>query len=190
MELDSKKKSRRDRLMRLKSFTTRCERDRPEESRKVERLSHLEYGNNGRCVPDGRKEMRSPGRIEYVKKKIHARARKMLQHGIGNFVWVSGSGRGEVEGSRKKLSGRERGAKGRVRLHRARDSAELREVASGAATQGLWLRNGKVGSHVSGIDRSRFPGRRTVGKVRRGRRRKPGDLHHFCERQKKPCVFH
>ena len=58
-----------------------------------------------------------------------------------------------------------------MRLHRARDSAELREVASGSATQGLWLRNGKVGSQVSGIDRSRFPGRRTVGEVRRGGRR-------------------
>ena len=47
-----------------------------------------------------------------------------------------------------------------MRLHRARGSAELREVASGSATQSLWLRNGKVGSQVSGIDRIRFPGRR------------------------------
>ena len=67
-----------------------------------------------------------------------------------------------------KSSGR---AKGRVRLLRARGSEELREVASGSATQGLWLRNGKVRSQVSGIDRSRFPGRRTVRKVRRGGRR-------------------
>ena len=66
-----------------------------------------------------------------------------------------------------KFSGRERRAKGRVRLLRARGSAELREVASGSATPGLWLRNGKVGSQVSSIDRSRFPGRRTVRKVRR-----------------------
>ena len=70
-----------------------------------------------------------------------------------------------------KLSGSERRAKGRVRLHRARGSAELREAASGSAAQGLWLRNGKVGSQVSGIDRSRFPGRRTVRRgERRGRR--------------------
>ena len=62
-------------------------------------------------------------------------------------------------------------ARGRERLRRARGSAELREVAFGSATQGLWLRNGKVGSQVSGIDRSRFPGRRTVGEVRRGGRR-------------------
>ena len=70
-----------------------------------------------------------------------------------------------------KFSGREWRAEGRVRLHRARDSADLREVATGSATQGLWLRNGKVGSQVSGIDRSRFPGRGTVEKVRRGGRR-------------------
>ena len=115
--------------------------------------------------------MRNPGEVEYVKKKIHARARKVLLHGMGKFVWASGSGRGEVGGRRKEFRGRERRAKGRVRLHRARGSAELREVASGSATQGLWLRNGKVGSQVSGINRSRFPGRRTVGKVRRGGRR-------------------
>ena len=70
-----------------------------------------------------------------------------------------------------KFSGREGRAKGRVKLHRARGLAELREVASGSTMQGLWLRNGKVGSQVSGINRSRFPGRRTVSKVRRGGRR-------------------
>ena len=70
-----------------------------------------------------------------------------------------------------KFSDNERRAEGRVRLHRTRGSAELREVASGSATQGLWKRNGKVESQVSGVDRSRFPGRRTVGEVRRGRRR-------------------
>ena len=115
--------------------------------------------------------MRRPVEIKDVKKKIHARARKMLLHRIDNFVWASGSGEGKVGGSRKKFSGGERRAKERVRLHRARGSAELREVASGSATQSLRLRNKKVGSRVSGIDRSRFAGRRTVGEVRRGGRR-------------------
>ena len=68
------------------------------------------------------------------------------------------------------FSGGEKRAEGRVRLFRARGSAELREVASGSATQGLWLRNGKVGSQVSGVHRSRFPGRRTVWEIRRGGR--------------------
>ena len=58
-----------------------------------------------------------------------------------------------------------------MRLHRARSTAELSEVASGSAAQGLWLRHGKVRPQVSGINRGRFPGRRTVRKVRRGRRR-------------------
>ena len=70
-----------------------------------------------------------------------------------------------------KFSGSERRAKGRVRLLRARGSAELRKVASGSAAQSLWLRNRKMRSQVSGIDRSRLPGRRTVRKVRRGGRR-------------------
>ena len=37
--------------------------------------------------------MQRPGKIKDVKKKkIHARARKVLSHGIGDFVWDSGSG--------------------------------------------------------------------------------------------------
>ena len=44
-----------------------------------------------------------PGELEDVKKKIHARARKMLYRGIGNFVWTSGSGGGKVGGSLKKF---------------------------------------------------------------------------------------
>ena len=76
--------------------------------------------NNGRCLSDGRKRMQSPGKIENVKKKkIHAKARKVLYYGIGNF-WVSGNGRGEVRGSRKKFIGKEGRAKGRVKLLRAR----------------------------------------------------------------------
>ena len=61
-----------------------------------------------------------------------------------------------------------------MRLHKARGSAELSEVASGSATQRLWLGNRKVGSQVGGIDRSRFPGRRTVWEVRRGGKRASG----------------
>ena len=70
-----------------------------------------------------------------------------------------------------KFSDSERIAKVRVRLHRPRGSAELSEVASSSATLSLWLRNGKLESQVSGIDQSRFPGRGTVGEVRKGGRR-------------------
>ena len=80
MEFNSRKKSRRDKMTRSKRFDTQevRNRDRPEGSRRVERLSHFVAGNNRRCLPDGRKEMQRPGKIENVKKKIHARAKKML----------------------------------------------------------------------------------------------------------------
>ena len=51
-------------------------------------------GYNGRCLPDGKKGMRRPGEIEDVKKKIHARAKKVLWHGIGIFVWAMAVGGG------------------------------------------------------------------------------------------------
>ena len=57
MELDSRKKRRRDRMMRSNSFDTQEVRDRPKGTRRVERFSHLMYGNNRRCLPDGRKGM-------------------------------------------------------------------------------------------------------------------------------------
>ena len=41
-------------------------------------LSHLRDGNNRRCLPDGRKEMSIPEKIENVRKEIYARARKVL----------------------------------------------------------------------------------------------------------------
>ena len=52
-----------------------------------------------------------------------------------------------------KFSENERRAKGRVKLHRARGSAELREVASGSATQRLDLgeREVQVVCHASAL---------------------------------------
>ena len=93
-------------------------------------------GNNRRSLPDGRKEMQRPGEMEDVK-KIHARARKMLYHVIGNFVWARGSAREEVGGSHKKFSGRERRANGQVRRLRGSGMTKLREIASGSATGSL-----------------------------------------------------
>ena len=59
----------------------------------------------------------------------------------------------------------------RRRRHlRARDSAELRLVASGFATQDLWLGNRKVRSQVVGENQSRFSVRGTVGKIKREER--------------------
>ena len=77
MELDSRKKSRRDRMMRSKSFATQ----------KVREICRKEKGES-RGFPILRmgimedvfqmEEMQSPGKIKNVKKKIHAIARKML----------------------------------------------------------------------------------------------------------------
>ena len=86
-------------------------------------------------------------------------------------MWANGNGRGKVGGSRKNFSGGERRAEERVRLLKARGSAELRKVASGSVTQGLWPRNGTVRPQVRGKDRSRFLGRRTVREISVGERR-------------------
>ena len=78
MELDSRKKSRRDRTMRSKSFVTQ----------EVREIGRKEAGKSRGFPSCGweqskmsfrwKKGKRSPGEIEDVKKKIHARARKML----------------------------------------------------------------------------------------------------------------
>ena len=60
--------------------------------------------------------MQNPGKIENVKKKIHARARKCFSMEKATLSKANGSGRGEVGGTRKKFSGREGGAEGQVKL--------------------------------------------------------------------------
>ena len=47
-----------------------------------------------------------------------------------------------------------------MRLLRTRGSVEIRKIVSGSATQGFQLKNRKVGSRVSGADRSRLSGKR------------------------------
>ena len=54
--------------------------------------------------------------------------------------------------SRMKFSGGEREAERGMRLNRARGSADLGQVASGCATQDLWLGIRKVRSPVLGED--------------------------------------
>ena len=59
-----------------------------------------------------------------------------------------------------------------MRHLRVHGSAELREVASGSTMQGLWLRNGKVGPQVNGIDQSLFFGEEQLGKLGERKTRK------------------
>ena len=54
-----------------------------------------------------------------LNKKIHARAREMLQNGKRDSVWAHDGGRGQVGGSRKKFTRGERRAKKEMRLLRA-----------------------------------------------------------------------
>ena len=55
MELDSRQ-STRDRMMRSKSFNMQEVREIGRKKAGVERVFHLVDGNNGRCLPDRRKE--------------------------------------------------------------------------------------------------------------------------------------
>ena len=109
--------------------------------------------------------MQSPGEIEDVKKKIYARTRKMLWHGIGNFFWASFSGQEKVGSPRKKLSRGEGRAEGQAKLLRARGLAELGKVASGSTTQSLWLRDQKVRSQVIGKTEANFLAKEQLGKL-------------------------
>ena len=77
-----------------------------------------------------------------------------------------------LEAAARSSEGEKGRGEGQVRFLRARGSAELRKIASGSATLGLWLQNKKVESQVSGEDRSRFSGRGTIREVRRERRRR------------------
>ena len=68
MELDSRKKSRRDKIICSNTF----ERQEVREIGRKEAgefrgfpISYVMDGNN-RCLPDGRKKMQIPGKIEYV----------------------------------------------------------------------------------------------------------------------------
>ena len=64
-------------------------------------------GNNKRCLLDGRKGFKD--QMKDVLEKNHVRARKVLWHGIGNFVRSSGSRQKVVYGSREKFSRGEKG---------------------------------------------------------------------------------
>ena len=94
-------------------------------------------GNNRKRLPDERKGMQSPGKIEKCVEENPCQSEEGALHGIGNFVWVSNSGRGEVCGSREKFIGGEAGAERQMRLLRAHGSAELGKITSGSASQGL-----------------------------------------------------
>ena len=60
-------------------------------------------GSNGRL--DGTKGMQGPRKIENVKKKIHARARKVLWHGIGNLSGLVAMDKKRLEATARNSAG-------------------------------------------------------------------------------------
>ena len=95
------------------------------------------------------------GKIEDVK-KIHARAMEVHRHRAGTVTVED-----KLEAVARNLMKRaERG----MRLLRAGGWAELRQVASGSATQSRRLIHRKLRSQLVGIEQRRLPGR-TVGKL-------------------------
>ena len=99
--------------------------------------------------------MQRPENIENVKKRI--RSEWGLQYEVENFVWARSRGRNEVGSSHEKFSKGEPIAERGMRFFRAQGSLKLRQVASGSATQNLWLRDRKVRSQVVVINLCRFP---------------------------------
>ena len=66
-----------------------------------------------------------------------------------------------------------------MRLLRARGLSELGQVASGSATQSLWLGNRKMRSQVVVKDRSKLSGSGRIGEGREGGRRASNRTHRF-----------
>ena len=123
-------------------------------------------GNNRRCLPDGRKEIRSPEEIEDVKKNP-------CQSEEGALAWDRQLCLGQWQWRRRGWRQLQKIQPGRMESRRTSETPPgtlLGNVASGSATMSLWLRNRKVRSQVSGIDRSRFSGR-IVREIRRGGKR-------------------
>ena len=81
---------------------------------------------------------------------------------VGDFVWTDGSGRDDVDSSHRKYTGSRRRTEREMRLLKERVPAHLRQVASGSATLGLWLRYRNKRSLVDRMDRCRVPGRKNL----------------------------
>ena len=150
MESDSRKKSRRDKMMHSKSFETQKVREIGQKKAEESRSFFIFWIG---IIEDVFKMEGKECKVqERWKKKIHARARKVLLHEIGNFVWASGSGGREVGGSRKKFGGGERKAKGQVRPPTWHVACGARKDSLWLCYAGPWLRNKKVRSQVIDID--------------------------------------
>ena len=103
------------------------------------------------------KECKDQERLKSVWEKIDARARKVLQHGIGNFVCASGSGRERFVAAAKNSTGE----KGSKNINETPQGTWLRD----AQKRSLWLllrsafgwKIDKVGPQIVCKDQSLLP---------------------------------
>ena len=70
MKLDSRKKSKRDRMILSKSFETKEMREIGRMKVRVEKLFCPMDGNNGRGLPDGGKECKNHERLKMCRRKF------------------------------------------------------------------------------------------------------------------------
>ena len=99
--------------------------------------------------------MQRPGKIKNMKEKIHARARKVLFHGIVDFVSARGSGLGEVCGSRNKFNGKERRAEREMILLRVRGPSDLGKWRLALLRKAFGWKTETCDILVVGVDRCR-----------------------------------
>ena len=132
MKLDTKKKSRRDKIMRSNSFETQKVREISRKEAVSRIFFQLVDGNNRIRFPFGRIEKQKTRKNKNVK-KIQAEAWEVFQHWSEDSVWAGGSGRREVGGSREKFTGGERKAEREIN-----DVSQGRRLG-GVQPSNLWL---------------------------------------------------
>ena len=86
MELDSRKKSRCDRIMRTKIFVFKKTKEVREIGRKkAGELSHLMHENEKRCLSDGRKGMQKQERLKMCRRKSMPEQEKCFSMGYATL---------------------------------------------------------------------------------------------------------
>ena len=111
--------------------------------------------------------MQRPRKIKVVRKKIHARIRKVLQHWVSGSVWSDGGRRGEIDSSCKEFTGGERRTDRRLRLFQRGVLVELRKVVSESAMQSFWLKCRIVRLQMVDVTDANFLVEKHLGKLGR-----------------------
>ena len=138
MELDSRKKSRRDRMMRSNSFDTQEVREIGQKETEEMRSFPILWMGIEEDV------FQMEGKKCKYQKTLKMRKKNQCQSKEGSLAWGRQLYVGQWQwtrkgcGSHEKFNGGKGGVKRRMRFIRVDGLAELGQVASGSATQGLW----------------------------------------------------